>query len=362
MNAEKTANVAVGDFTVPMYSSYKLNDDSSDDYRVYENSRKNSVIAINDSSAMYASMDANIENYKELAKEAPAGVDGDIYTEKCSLGDMEDCCYLSYKSGGDGNASVTCTYLIYENNRILNITESRAGDREAEVKKEITELARQARYTGKFVMPDELQYPYTLDGDIYRVVVDDKDLVCAGSYNVGDDKDLARSGGDSAGTEKALVADLGDGDSFSIRLKNADSIEKGGLSKLYVYESGNAFSAKDQAEQVKENKGSDDKFSSVTMSEATYEEVWPDSQVELKEINVYKVSFNMKNDAAPDESVDGEAYYFEYKGDVYCVSMMYLHGDDATRKAFMDQMKNVTFHGDTGDGVEENDSDGLDLR
>lgn len=42
--------------------------------------------------------------------------------------------------------------------------------------------------------------------------------------------------------------------------------------------------------------------------------------------------------------------------------MMYIHGDDATRKAFMDQMKSVTFHGDTGDGVEEKDSDGLNLR
>ena len=75
---------------------YKLSEeDSSGTLKMYENPKTDTVIAINTSPAKSASLDAYVEFFKEMILETPDGKDAEIITEKCSLGEMTECCYLS---------------------------------------------------------------------------------------------------------------------------------------------------------------------------------------------------------------------------------------------------------------------------
>lgn len=319
--------VEVGDFTIPIYSSYKLSEeDSSDNVKMYENTKSKSAITLNSTFAMYSSLDAYVEFYKGLILESPDGAGADITTENCSVGDMKECCWLSYTFVKDGEDRTLGSYIIYSNNSVLVVSECRPGKSEEKIKKELTDLAGQAKYIGEFIMPEEDQYPYTVTSDFGTVTIDEG-LICEQANMVGNGN-----------------AVLKDGDMIKIRLRKADSYNRGGLSKLTIgVANDQTKSAKDLALCGYENRL---EKGDATYKEATLGELIPGIWSELENITAYKVDHLMQTDDIPEDGVCGESYYFEYKGTVYNVALFYIHGDEEVRAAFMEQMKNVTLTGE----------------
>lgn len=326
---DETVTVEVGEFSVPIYSSYKESESSvassSNSLRMYENILLGSVIAIDSTYARNSSLEGYAEYNKSVILESLDGADADISCENCSLGDMNECCYLTYTYKKAGNDITCCTYLIYSNGFVLSITETRSGNSEEEIKNNIKILAEKVKYIGDFMLPKEDQYPYTVTGDFASVSINEG-LIC-------DDASKVENG----------EATLESSDIISIRLRKADSFYRGAFSRLEIMLSNDqTMSASDKATESYEKRKSKDEFTNLTYDEFTYGKMFPGCPSDMDSITLYKISYSYIAEDMLEESIDIDVFYFEYNGNVYSITMGYIHGDEEVKSAFIDQMKNVT--------------------
>ncbi|MDE6624753.1 MAG: hypothetical protein K2K56_00125 [Lachnospiraceae bacterium] len=312
-------------FSLSIYDTYKLQDDeSSENEKYFERENPATVLFVYDSVAGNASLKANVEFYKSMLAESYEISDSGIKALESPITNHDKCYYLTWEYAKDNHNCTAVSYIIYEEDTILILTETSYNVDEKSMKEELLEMAQTVNYTGDYHLPKESEYPFSIENEFIRVTVNE-------GYNSPQAAEVRTESQNSFITDSEMIV---------VRYAAADDYDKGMLSKFMVeYLNDQDTAIGEQAEHAYQKLQIGDVFKDLSYEEVKLGEVWIDlSDESLSGLTAYKI-----HEYSKEADYNTDKYYVEIHNHKFCIGISYPFGDEDTMAELYQLFYDVDF-------------------
>ena len=324
-------------YTLSIYDRFNLQEnESSEDVKYYEALNPISVLQVYDTTAGNADIEANASFYKSLMAEAYGISESQIDAGACSIENHDTCYYLAYNYTQDGHDYIASVYIIYEEGTILILTEASYDSDEEAQREELLEMAQTVKYTGAYHLPEQNEYPFSIENKYVRVTVSE-----------GFDSLQA-----PAVKEETAESYKTDSKKIVIRYTAADDYDKGMISAFSIEETDDQdTSAQKQAEKTYERYQDGTTFEASAFDEIRMGDVFPldselskETESDIADVTAYRVCAYSR-----ETNYSIERYYFQIGDQKICINISYPFEDFATRDELYRLLCDVDFLSEVDD-------------
>ncbi|MGN0165081.1 MAG: hypothetical protein ACI39R_02775 [Lachnospiraceae bacterium] len=323
--------VITPNFFVKVLDRFTLLENESSAYEFYfESLNPVSSLQIYDTSTQNSDLNTYVELYKSMIVDSYGILENEINISKISDSEHDGCYYVTYPYTTDGIEYIVVNYIICDEGQILIISESGLYKDKDVFESEIKQIADSVEYMGTFRLPDEDDYPFTVENDIIRVTIN-KGFYCL-------------SISDIYSEDKSEY--ITDSQSISIRYSAADNYDKGITSKFIISLSLNQdIPASEQAESLYNNYLDGELMDNPTINEVKLVDIISTESGKSKEIDpaLADVTAYVVSGSVEDTNFSVENFYFETNGQIYCLKIAYPYEDYATRDELREILCSVEF-------------------
>lgn len=201
--------------------------------------------------------------------------------------------------------------------------------------KDVADILDTVEYTSTVTYPNEENYPYTVSSSDFKITIN-KGLYCAieGEFEKGNSDYRAQIDARSGEIE--------------VRPYGVKSYEAASISQLSIIKT-NSTSLDEYANNKFEKQKEKTAFQDQKMEEKKLGDIWPAIESDMKDITVYDISFmrvmkDVQSTGVGDKDMLFHQYCYEYKGNVYCVTVAYLSDcSEDVKDSLYDVMYNIEY-------------------